>query len=62
MYDYMGNPRSRFANALDNPWKAGLRWGTKISEKITHTGGRTKKKIRFRESQARFDSGNIGIC
>ena len=40
----MGNPRSWFANALYDPWKAGMIWGTKISEKITLTGGTTKKK------------------
>jgi hypothetical protein len=43
MYDYMGNLHCRFANELDDPWKAGMIWGTKISEKIFLTGVQRKK-------------------
>jgi hypothetical protein len=57
----MGNPRSWFANALYDPWKADVIWGTQISEKLSAQRA-TNKRIRFRKSQARFDSGNIGIC
>jgi hypothetical protein len=57
----MGNPRNWLANALYDPWKADVIWGTQISEKLSAQRA-TNKRIRFRESQARFDSGNIGIC